>query len=310
MTAVLEVEHLSKTYRFGFWKRKTDVLHDVSFRVEPGETFGFLGPNGAGKTTTIKAIVRLIHPTEGRISMFGEPIDDFRLARRLGYLPENPYLYQYLKPIEFLNLCAAITYVPTQERKKRIDMLIEQVGLAHATDRPIGKFSKGMMQRMGLAQALLHDPEFLILDEPMSGLDPVGRREVRELILEQKHKGKTVLFTSHILNDVEQLCDRVCILSKGRMRAQGRLDELLSSDDRSVELLIQDASATFEQRVSSLGTIKKLERGLQLTLTGDDALHKTLCLVTEHRARLVSLTPHRTRLEDLFVTQVEANPNA
>jgi ABC-2 type transport system ATP-binding protein len=240
--AVVEVKDVYKTFRLGFWRKKVEAVRGVSFEVRRGEIFGLLGPNGAGKTTTIKTLLRLVFPTRGEVKIFGKSPDDRDAMRRLGYLPENPYVYQYLKPLEFLDLCGRLVGMPAAERSKRGKAMLERVGLADAVDRPIGKFSKGMTQRIGLAQALLHEPELLILDEPMSGLDPIGRKEVRELIQEQRDQGKTLMFTSHILSDVEVLCDRVAIMNEGVITASGALSELLQKQTLE-DLFVRKAAA-------------------------------------------------------------------
>ena len=239
---VLEVNGLYKTFHIGFFRKRVDAVRGTSFSVKRGEIFGLLGPNGAGKTTTIKSILRLIFPTKGEIRIFGSPSGDREAAKRVGYMPENPYVYQYLKPIEFLDLCGRLVGLRRRERRARSEEMIDKVGLRHAADRPIGKFSKGMMQRIGLAQALLHDPELLVLDEPMSGLDPIGRKEVRDLLLEQRERGKTLLFTSHILSDVELLCDRVVIMQQGNITSEGQVHDLLESAGRRVEIRLSSAS--------------------------------------------------------------------
>ncbi len=223
---VLEVRDLRKVFHIGFFRKRVEAVNGASFTVKRGEIFGLLGPNGAGKTTTIKAILRLIFPTAGEIRIFGRDAADREAAKRVGYMPENPYIYQYLKPMEFLDLCGRLVGIPKNARRARAEEMIDKVGIRDAVDRPIGKFSKGMMQRIGLAQALLHDPELLVLDEPMSGLDPIGRKEVRDVLLEQRSRGKTLLFTSHILSDVEMLCDRVVIMQKGRITSEGHVQDL------------------------------------------------------------------------------------
>jgi ABC-2 type transport system ATP-binding protein len=218
-TSVLEVKALHKTFVLGLFRKRVEAVRGVDFEVRPGEIFGILGPNGAGKTTTIKMVLRLIFPTSGAIRLFGTDSPGPEQMRRIGYLPENPYVYQYLKAHEFLDLCGRLCGLDAKARAERSEAMIDRVGLRHAIDRPIGRFSKGMTQRIGLAQALLHDPEVIILDEPMSGLDPIGRKEVRDLILEERARGKTVVFTSHILSDVERLCDRVAIMHRGKVTA-------------------------------------------------------------------------------------------
>jgi ABC-2 type transport system ATP-binding protein len=317
-TNVLAVRQLRKTFRIGFFRKRIEAVRGVDFEVKQGEIFGLLGPNGAGKTTTIKMIVRLIFPTAGTIELFGKPAGDRRAMQRIGFLPENPYVYQYLKPLEFLDLCGRLVGLDGPTRRKRSGELLEQVGLTGAVDRPIGRFSKGMTQRIGLAQALLHDPEVLILDEPMSGLDPVGRKEVRDLIVSEKKKGKTLLFSSHILTDAEMLCDRVSILRKGVTVAYGRLDELLRRDVRRVEIVLEGANEELRGELSALLGVKPesasseppgafraqiVVHGSETTLVaeGETAVPEILRIALAKGARVVSVTPHRESLEDLFM---------
>jgi ABC-2 type transport system ATP-binding protein len=228
-TVVVEVQNLKKTFVFGLLRKKVHAVKQVSFQVMQGDMFGLLGPNGSGKTTTLRMILKLIFPSEGEIRILGTTEHNREVAKKIGFLPENPYIYQYLKPREFLDLCGRLVGMPRGQIRQRSEEMIDKVGLRHAVDRPIGKFSKGMMQRMGIAQALLHDPPILILDEPMSGLDPIGRKEIRELLQEQHRLGKTLIFTSHILTDVERLCERVAIIHQGEISAYGRMDELLQN---------------------------------------------------------------------------------
>jgi ABC-2 type transport system ATP-binding protein len=307
---VLRVTDLHKTFRIGFFRKKVEAVRGVSFEVKKGEIFGLLGPNGAGKTTTIKMILRLVFPTRGAIELFGTTSIGPRSLARLGYLPENPYVYQYLKPLEFLDLCGRLTGMRAADRDRRGRELVERVGLTHAIDRPIGKFSKGMMQRIGIAQALLHDPELLILDEPMSGLDPIGRKEVRDLIIEQRQAGKTILFTSHILSDVERLCDRVGIVNRGKMSHYGVLSELLRSGTERVEIELAEVGDALREKLA--------ERAAAMTQVGirthvvvaAEGANELLALAVEHAAQIVSVTPIRETLEDLFVRDAlrEENP--
>lgn len=299
---VLEVKGLKKVFHIGFFRKRVDAVKSATFSVRRGEIFGLLGPNGAGKTTTIKSILRLIFPTEGEIRIFGMSADDRAAANRVGYMPENPYVYQYLKPLEFLDLCGRLTGIPKSERRVRSEEMVDRVGLRHAVDRPIGKFSKGMMQRVGLAQALLHDPELLVLDEPMSGLDPIGRKEVRDVLLEQRARGKTLLFTSHILSDVELLCDRVVIMQRGEITSEGQVHDLLRSEARRVEIRLSGASSALKQSLSARGVVVD-EGGGHLTLRaeGDEAVEEVLRVSNAAGARLEALVPERQTLETLFI---------
>ncbi len=300
-THVLEVEGLRKTYRIGFWRKPIPAAQGISFSVREGEIFGLLGSNGVGKTTTLKAILSLIRPDAGAIRIFGQSHQKRSVLRQVGYLPENPYVYQYLRADEFLELSARLTKVPGDERKPRIDEMLRMVGLSHASDRPIGKFSKGMMQRVGLAQALLHKPKLLILDEPMSGLDPAGRREVRELIEAQRAAGNTVLFTSHILHDVEQLCDRVAVLRKGVVAAHGTIAELQQTKTRKFEIVLQAADEETWENLSSFGSLSKGHGLLRLEVDGQDALQAATATALTNKAQLISVGPIKESLEHLFV---------
>ena len=299
---VLEVNGLRKIFHIGFFRKRVEAVKIASFSVKGGEIFGLLGPNGAGKTTTIKAILRLIFPTEGEIKIFGRSAGDREVAKRVGYMPENPYVYQYLKPLEFLDLCGRLTGIPKSELRDRSEAMVDKVGLRHAVDRPIGKFSKGMMQRVGLAQALLHDPELLILDEPMSGLDPIGRKEVRDLLLEQRARGKTLMFTSHILSDVELLCDRVVIMQRGEIASEGNVHELLQTSSRRVEVRLSGASIALKTSLASRGVLVDEGDGhLTLLVDGDKAVDEILRIANAAGARLDALIPERQTLEALFL---------
>src|SRR5678815_2064051 len=231
--SIVEIENLTKDYEIGFWrKRKVRALDGLSLSVETGEIFGFLGANGAGKTTTLKLLMRLTFPTAGKARILGSDIDNVAMHQRIGYLPENPYFYDYLTAREFLEYCGEIFGLRAGERKKRTADLLARVRLDEKRwDSQLRKFSKGMLQRVGLAQSLVNDPEIVFLDEPMSGLDPVGRREVRDLIASLRDEGKTVFMCSHILSDIEVLCDRVAILKRGRLAQVGYLDELRRTNE-------------------------------------------------------------------------------
>jgi ABC-2 type transport system ATP-binding protein len=299
---VLEVKGLWKVFHIGFFRKRVEAVRGTSFTVKRGEIFGLLGPNGAGKTTTIKAILRLIFPSKGEIRIFGSPANEKEVAKRIGYMPENPYVYQYLKPLEFLDLCGRLVAIPKADRRARSEEMIDKVGLRDAVDRPIGKFSKGMMQRIGLGQALLHDPELLVLDEPMSGLDPIGRKEVRDVLLEQRARGKTLLFTSHILSDVELLCDRVVIMQQGEITSEGQVHDLLESASRRVEIRLSSASRALKDSLGSRGSILDDGEGrLTLQVEGQKAVEEIIRISTAAGAKLDAMIPERQTLENLFL---------
>ncbi len=299
---VLEVKDLRKVFHIGFFRKRVEAVKGASFCVNRGEIFGLLGPNGAGKTTTIKSILRLIFPTEGQIRIFGRPAGDREASKRVGYMPENPYVYQYLKPLEFLDLCGRLVGISKSERLARSEEMVDKVGLRHAIDRPIGKFSKGMMQRIGLAQALLHDPELLVLDEPMSGLDPIGRKEVRDLLLEQRDRGKTLLFTSHILSDVEVLCDRVVIMQQGEITSEGQVHDLLESAGSRVEIRLSGATTALKDSLLSRGTVFDHGAGrMTLRVEGQRSVDEVIRISNAAGARLDALIPERESLENLFL---------
>jgi ABC-2 type transport system ATP-binding protein len=299
---VIEIKGLTKTFRVGFFRKRVEALRGIDFEVRRGEIFGLLGPNGAGKTTTIKAILRLIFPTAGTIRLFGTLSPGPDAMRRLGYLPESPYIYQYLRAHEFLDLCGRLCGMGPRERRARIDEMIARVGLTHATDRPIGKFSKGMLQRIGLAQTLLHDPELLILDEPMSGLDPVGRKEVRDLVLEERSRGKTILFTSHILSDVERLCDRVAIVHRGRVTAYGSLQELLRPEVQRTEVELAGVDDALREKLAAMGVqVSAVEKHVLVVVEGEGGAREVLRCALEGGARVVAVHEQRETLEQIFL---------
>src|ERR1700675_2414321 len=239
-SAAIEIENLSKDYPFGFLhlKKKTS-LEGLTMSVQSGEVFGFLGPNGAGKSTTIKLLVGLIFPTAGTARILGKPISDISMHADIGYLPEQPYFYDYLTAAELLDYFARIHDLPAQERTARVDAMLKKVGLETARKIQLRKYSKGMLQRVGLAQAILHDPKVVILDEPMSGLDPIGRREGRDIILGLKREGRTVLFSTHILSDAEMLCDRVGVIVGGKLRGVGAPGEMVGMKAQGMEILFE-----------------------------------------------------------------------
>ena len=308
MTPALETIELTKDYAVGFWrKRPRRVLDRLSLQVGVGEVFGFLGPNGAGKTTTLKLLLQLVFPTSGEARIFGRPAGDLAAKRRLGYLPEQPYFYDHLTAEELLTYYGGLFGIPSADRRRRVDALLDEVGIGKQRREPLRKFSKGMLQRVGIAQALINEPELVILDEPMSGLDPLGRRDVRALILRLRDRGCTVFFSSHVLSDAEALCSRVAILAKGRLVASGLLKEMLAFNVRGWELVVADmkdeALAKLGPRVKSAVAIGGGRFQLELPL--ETQPEQLLVDVVAAGGRLVSLNPIRETLEDLFVEKVE-----
>src|SRR5919204_5339111 len=239
MPPAIRIEELTKDYAIGFWRRRPyRALDRLSLDIEAGEVFGFLGPNGAGKTTTLKLLMQLVFPTSGDAQLLGRPLGDLAAKRRIGYLPENPYFYDYLTAEELLRYFASLFGYSAAESRARAGRLLDEVGIGRERSMQLRKFSKGMLQRVGIAQALINDPELVIFDEPMSGLDPLGRRDVRSLILRLRDRGATVFFSSHVLSDAEALCSRVAILARGRLVATGELNEMLAFKARGWELVI------------------------------------------------------------------------
>src|ERR1044071_9087586 len=302
---VVEITNLTKDYEVGFLrKREVRALDNLSLSVDAGQIFGFLGANGAGKTTTLKLLMRLIFPTSGSARILGRDIQDVRMHERIGYLPENPYFYDYLTAREFLDYCAEIFGFPAAERKKRAADLLARVKLDEKRwDTQLRKFSKGMLQRVGLAQSLVNDPEIVFLDEPMSGLDPVGRREVRDLISELRDEGKTVFMCSHILSDIEVLCDRVAILKKGRLAQVGYLDELRrkTEDPNRMEVMATGTDLESLRQHLTEAEIAPTPRGLRIEIDSETEIENVLAALRKAGGKIVSIEPVKQSLEELFL---------
>ena len=308
MSALSTVD-LTKDYAVGFWrKRPYRALDRLTLDVAQGEVFGFLGPNGAGNTTTLKLLMQLVFPSSGRAEILGRPLGDPVAKRRLGFLPENPYFYDYLTAEELLTYFAALFGCRGAERRERASRLLDEVGIGAERRLQLRKFSKGMLQRVGIAQALINDPELVILDEPMSGLDPLGRRDMRSLILRLRDRGCTVFFSSHVLSDAEALCSRVAILAKGRLVAAGRLSEMLAFRTRGWELVIAGVDDGTAARIRSRGTVAVRigEDRYAFELPLDPPPERLVAELTAAGARLISLNPLRETLEDFFVERVTA----
>src|SRR5712691_6799196 len=308
MTSVVEINNLQKDYKVGFWrKKKVRALDGLSVTVNQGEIFGFLGANGAGKTTTLKLLMRLIFPTEGSAKILGHDISEVSMHSRIGYLPENPYFYDYLSALEFLKFCGEIFGLPKAERSTRARALLSRVKLDESKwNTQLRKFSKGMLQRVGLAQALINNPEIVFLDEPMSGLDPIGRREVRDLIASLRQEGKTVFMCSHILSDIEVLCDRVAILKRGRLAHVGNLDELRrrAGDSNIVEVIATATDVeTFQSHLpdNNRVVVGATASGLRIQVADESEVDSVIVALRKAGGKLVSVQPVRQSLEELFV---------
>ncbi|SRR5579872_1370537 len=302
--SVIEIAGLEKTYSVGFWrKRPKCALRPLHLHVEEGEVFGFLGPNGAGKTTTLKLLMGLVYPTSGSARILGMPLDDPTMKAQIGFLPEQPYFYDYLTAGELLEYYAQLSGIGAQEGHRKVGEVLHKVGLRDVERVQLRKFSKGMLQRVGIAQAIIHNPKILFFDEPMSGLDPMGRREVRDLMEQLKEEGKTVFFSTHILSDAESLCDRVAIIHQGELRSVGAVADLTSSIEGKVEVIWQGnfVPASLKELTSEYHSIGDTVRAIVLEGNQDamiDALRR-------ERLRLISVTPVRTTLEEYFVQKVK-----
>jgi ABC-2 type transport system ATP-binding protein len=304
---IVQMEHLSKIFRVGFWGRRVTAVDQLSLDVRTGEVFGFLGPNGAGKTTTLKILMGLIYPSSGEARLFGHAVGSAQAKAKLGFLPESPYFYEYLTSREFLNFYGHLFGLWGRSLDKRVDELLELVGMTQAHDLQLRKFSKGMLQRVGIAQALINDPELVILDEPMSGLDPIGRKEVRDLILRLKESGKTVMFSSHILHDAEMLCDRVAMIMKGKLVACGQVSDLIEcGTTQEVEMVVDRLFLEGIEQLRPLASKVVVQGERVMAVLGSQRqVDEALEVVRANKAKLVSLVPHKASLEDLFIREAK-----
>ena len=302
MNHIVEIENLTKDYEVGFWKkRKVRALDDLSLVVKPGQIFGFLGGNGAGKTTTIKILMTLLFPTSGTARILGSDISDVSMHRRIGYCPENPYFYDYLTASELMKYFGELLGLNSAERSRRASELLTKVGLEEKDwNKQLRKYSKGMLQRVGLAQALINEPEIVFFDEPMSGLDPIGRREIRELIIELRQKGTTVFMSTHILSDVEALCDEVAILRRGKLTATGNLEELLSREGEQQIYEVSLANLSADQ-LSNGYSVRNTASGVIVEVDDESHIEKVLAEARSVGGKLLSVQPVRQSLEEFFV---------
>jgi ABC-2 type transport system ATP-binding protein len=301
--AAIEIQGLEKTYSVGFWRKKPKLaLRPLNLKVEDGEIFGFLGPNGAGKTTTLKMLMGLVYPTGGTAHILGMELDDPRMKAQIGFLPEQPYFYDYLTGRELLEYYGRLSGVDSKTVSRKTSEMLERVGLKDSANVQLRKFSKGMLQRVGIAQAILHGPRVVFFDEPMSGLDPMGRREVRDLMVELKREGKTVFFSTHILSDAEALCDRVAIVHKGELQGVGAVAELTSSVSSRVELIWR--GTVVPAALQGLGAECHVTGDTARALIPESSQDAALDALRRERLHLVSVMPVRTSLEDYFVQKL------
>jgi len=303
---VVRVQGVVKDFRPGFGLRRKRVLHGVTFEVQEGEIFGFVGPNGAGKTTTLKILMGLIRPTEGSASILGCDVAESGFRNQIGFLPENPYFYPFLTAREILDFYARLCGVDSARRAARVDELLEVVNLSSAADARLRTYSKGMLQRVGVAQALVNDPEVVFFDEPMSGLDPIGRKEIRDVLLSLRAAGKTVFMTTHILHDVEMICDRVAIIVKGAIRHQGCIEDFLPDSTVSTDIVLSQLPADVAVEMEEDFSVEMRGLGERVELTvAEKQVGDVLEAALASGAHVVSVIPHRGSLEEVFLSAVQ-----
>jgi ABC-2 type transport system ATP-binding protein len=305
----IETEELTKDYQIGFWRPKPyRALDRLTLTVGEGEVFGFLGPNGAGKSTTLKLLMGLIFPTSGVARILGKPVGDLSIRRRYGFLPENPSFYEYLSAEELLTYFASLHGLAGDERKRRVSHVLDEVSIGSERRLKLRSYSKGMIQRVGVAQALLNEPSLVFFDEPMSGLDPLGRRDLRQLMLRLRDRGATIFFSSHILSDAEALCSRVGIVAQGRLVAEGRLTDIVAFETRGWELVVshlpEAVRATIAPRVTAMTPLSNERYTLELSI--GESPERIIQELAQHSVHVVSLNPIRTTLEDYFVSSIGA----
>lgn len=298
---ILEIIGVKKTFRIGFARKVVEAVRGIDFTVQAGEIFGFLGPNGAGKTTTIKMVMDLIRPNHGEIRLFGRKPSHLEARGKVGYLPEQPYFHDYLKPMELLDFFGQLHGLKSSVRRKRAQDLIERVGLGHAADRTLRRYSKGMLQRFGMAQALIADPELVILDEPLGGLDPIGRKELKDIIAELRKAGKTVFFSSHILADIELLCDKIAMVNKGRLIYTGPTRDFLQGGQREVEIVAAGVTPEIRQAIQTLSFAQEDYGERVKILCHTDRADEVVAFLVRGEARVESVVPRSETLEEIFV---------
>lgn len=303
---IIKTENLSKIFKVGFMGRRVTALKNLNLEVSGGEIFGFLGPNGAGKTTTIKILMGLIYPTSGKVLLMGNELGHVETKRHIGFLPEQPYFYEYLTSEEFLKFYGQLSGVDKEVLKERIPSLLSTVGLEKAIGLQLRKFSKGMLQRIGIAQALISHPDLIVLDEPMSGLDPIGRKDVRDIILRLRDEGRTIFFSTHIIPDVELICDRVGILIKGELVNVGRLSDIIDSRVKHIEIIARNINKEMLDNLTQVGgaAIYVSYDNISIKVQDEDMIDMMLDIIREGNGRVVSIMPHRETLEEHFIKKI------
>ncbi len=303
----VKIVGLTKVFKSGVRRKRTVALDNLNLEVKEGEILGYLGPNGAGKTTTFKILMGLLRPTKGDAWLLGKNIKDISSREEVGFLPEQPYFYDYLTAWELLDLYGQFYNLSKRKRRTRVRELLELVGLQDAATIQLRKFSRGMLQRVGVAQALINDPKLILLDEPLSALDPIGRKQMRDIILRLKSEGKTVIYSSHILSDVEAICDRVAILSQGRLLGVGQLSELLGAGEQLMEINIEGLDEEGKAEIKQLALENIVERGARIivNVSTEEMAQKVLEIIVQHGAKLISLIPRMESLEDIFLKRLK-----
>ena len=303
--SAISLEGVSKVFLQGFFQRKVKVLHDLTLTINSGEIFGYLGPNGAGKTTTIKILTHLLKPTEGNAWILGLPVHDENARKKIGYLPEQPYFYHHLTAREFLLYCGSLAGMKRKESRKSAGELLERLGLEKHGNISLRNYSRGMLQRVGLAQALIHDPQLIIMDEPLEGLDPIGRRLVKDMILELKTRGKTVFFSSHILEDIEAICSRIAIIVRGRLRESDTIEHLLSKHLKNIEIqVLLNKGDGAEDLKKQFNCVLCQGNRLSFSVQNEEDLYPIIKAIRNRNGKIVSIQPKRATLEEIFLKRV------
>jgi ABC-2 type transport system ATP-binding protein len=297
---MLEIKNVHQSFRTGFWMKRAEILKDISFSVPDKSIFGFLGPNGAGKTTLIHLIVGLKQPVSGSLKINGLDCHSPEARAKIGYLPERPYFYDHLTGAKLLRYFGELSGMTEEQITKRTPEVLAAVSMTHARDLELKKYSKGMLQRIGIAQAMIHNPEFLVLDEPMSGLDPVGRKEMRELILKLAKEGRTIFFSSHVIPDVEAICDQVAIIRKGELLECGPISKFLSQKNEEVEVAFKGLSIDVAKKLGSFHSIREFPDGIRAVIKDQSSFQSLLPILLSNHAQILSVNPIRPSLEDMF----------